>query len=188
MAEIPNLQTDRLILRPFSLQDAPAVKRLAGDPAVADTTLNIPHPYEDGVAESWIGAHQANFEEGKSVTFAITLRETGELMGAISLVTAVRHNRAEMGYWVGKPYWGQGYGTEAAKAVIAYGFTGMNLNRILAYYLTRNPASGRVMAKAGMRYEGHLRQHALKDGVYEDLKLYAIIRDEFENGRSQGVI
>lgn len=65
MAEIPSLQTERLILRPFFLQDAPAVKRLAGDLAVADTTLNIPHPYEDGVAEIWIGTHQANFEEGK---------------------------------------------------------------------------------------------------------------------------
>jgi RimJ/RimL family protein N-acetyltransferase len=64
----------------------------------------------------------------------------------------------------------------------------MGLNKIHAYYLTRNPASGRVMEKAGMRYEGHLRQHALKDGVYEDLKLFAILRDEYENGRSQGVI
>jgi RimJ/RimL family protein N-acetyltransferase len=180
MAEIPSLQTERLVLRPFSLKDAPDVQRLAGDPAIADTTLNIPHPYEDGVAEAWISTHQPEFDEGKGVTFAITLRETGELVGAIGLRLENRFNRAEMGYWIGKPYWGFGYCTEAAKAVIAYGFDDMELNKILAYYLIRNPASGRVMEKAGMSYEGHLRQHALKNGVYEDLKLYAILRDEFE--------
>jgi RimJ/RimL family protein N-acetyltransferase len=184
MTEIPSLQAERLILRPFSCDDAADVKRLAGDPAIADTTLNIPHPYEDGMAEEWIRTHQAVFDEGDGVTFAITLRETGELVGAISLLhTMNRFNRAEMGYWIGKPYWANGYCTEAAKALIAYGFDKMELNRILAYHLTRNPASGRVMAKAGMRYEGHLRQHVMKNGVYEDLKLYAILRDDVGNGR-----
>ena len=183
MTEIPSLRTGRLILRPFSPKDAPDVQRLAGDVAVADTTLNIPHPYEDGMAEEWISTHQAVFDEGDGVTFAITMRETGELVGAISLRMANRFHRAEMGYWIGKPYWGKGYCTEAVKAVIAYGFDEMELNRILAYHLTRNPASGRVMEKAGMRYEGHLRQHVCKDGVYEDLKLYGIVRDDVENGR-----
>ena len=180
MAEIPSLQTGRLILRPFSLNDAQDVKRLAGDPAVADTTLNIPYPYEDDMAETWIETHQAVFDEGKGVTFAIALRETAELVGAISLRTMTRFNRAEMGYWVGKPYWGNGYCTEAVKQIIAFGFDELNLHKVYAHYLTRNPASGRVMEKAGMSFEGHLRQHAFKDGVYEDLKLYAILRDGFE--------
>lgn len=186
MAEIPSLQTERLILRPFSKKDAPDVQRLAGDPDVADTTLNIPHPYEDGMAEGWMSTHQAAFHEGKGITFAITLRETDELVGAISLRTMNRFNRAEMGYWIGQPYWGNGYCTEAAKAAIAYGFDELNLNKVLAYHLTRNPASGRVMEKAGMSYEGLFRQHVYKanalgkDGVYEDLKMYAILRDEFE--------
>ncbi|MBE2222892.1 MAG: GNAT family N-acetyltransferase [Anaerolineae bacterium] len=181
MTEIPNLQTERLILRPFSPKDAPDVQRLAGDVAVSDTTLNIPHPYEDGMAEEWISTHQAVFDEGDGVTFAITLRETGELVGAISLRTATRFHRAEMGYWIGEPYWGKGYCTEAAKAVIAYGFDELNLNRVLAYHLARNPASGRVMEKAGMSYEGHLRQHTFRHGVYEDLKLYGIVRDDVIN-------
>lgn len=189
MTEIPSLQTERLILRPFSPKDAPDVQRLAGDVAVSDTTLNIPHPYEDGVAEAWIVTHQHVFAGGQGVTFAITMQTSGELVGTISLRTIPRFNRAEMGYWVGKPYWGKGYCTEAAKAVIAYGFDELNLNRVLAYHLTRNPASGRVMEKAGMRYEGHLRQHVYKanalgsGGVYEDLKLYGIVRDDVENGR-----
>lgn len=183
MTQIPSLQTERLILRPFSLKDASDVKRLAGDPAIADTTLNIPHPYADGMAEEWIETHQSTFDGGVGVTFAITLRQSGELAGAIGIRKNMRFNRAEMGYWMGKPYWGKGYCTESAKAVIVYGFDEMELNRIFAYHLTRNPASGRVMEKAGMSYEGHLRQHTLRKGVYEDLKLYAILRDEFENGR-----
>ncbi len=113
MNEIPSLQTDRLILRPFSPKDAPVVQRLAGDSAVADTTLNIPHPYEDGMAEGWIGTHQAVFEASDGVTFAITEGVSGELVGAISLRTTNHFNRAEMGYWIGKPYWGNGYCTEA---------------------------------------------------------------------------
>lgn len=177
--QIPNLKTERLVLRPFSLKDAPLVQQLAGDLAVAETTLNIPHPYGDGMAEQWIRTHQPDFEQGKSVTFAIALHETDAVIGAISL-RIERFNRASMGYWIGTPYWGKGYCTEAAQAVIAYGFNELELNKIYATYLPRNPASGRVMEKAGMRYEGHLRQHVLKNGVYEDLKLYATLREDFE--------
>ncbi len=185
MVEIPRLESERLVLRPFSAKDAPVVQRLAGDPAVAETTLNIPHPYEDGMAESWISTHQPDFDAGKGVTFAITLRETDEVLGAISL-RIEQFSRASMGYWIGKPYWGQGYCTEAAKAAIAYAFDDLGLNKIHATYLPRNPASGRVMEKAGMHYEGYLRQHVYKaealgkDGVYEDLKLYAVLRDDVE--------
>jgi ribosomal-protein-alanine N-acetyltransferase len=184
MTQIPRLQTERLILRPFFPKDASVVQQLAGDPAVAETTLNIPHPYEDGMAEQWIRTHQPDFEAGKSVTFAITLRELDEVIGAISL-RMEQFSRASMGYWIGQPYWGKGYCTEAAKAVIGYAFDDLRLNKVYATYLPRNPASGRVMEKAMMRYEGYLRQHVYKadalgkDGVYEDLKLYAIVRDEY---------
>ena len=185
MTEIPSLHTERLILRPFSPTDAPDVKRLAGDPAIADTTLNIPHPYEDGVAEAWIDTHQHLFRGGRGVTFAIALQTSATLVGAISLRTIPRFKRAELGYWIGKPYWGNGYCSEAAQAIIAFAFCELNLNRVMAYHLTRNPASGRVMEKVGMTYEGHLRQHVYKadasgkNGVYEDLRLYAILRDDF---------
>lgn len=178
MMQLPTLTTERLILRPFDLADAPAVQRLAGDPAIADTTLNIPHPYEDGVAETWIASHQEAFSAGQSVTLAITRRGDGALLGAIGLRTNQRFDRAEMGYWVGKPYWNQGYASEAARALIGYGFGQLGLNRIYAHHLVRNPASGRVMEKAGMAYEGTLRQHVKKNDVYEDLRLYAVLRND----------
>jgi ribosomal-protein-alanine N-acetyltransferase len=179
MTERPMLETRRLILRPFTLLDAPAVKRLAGDRRVADTTLNIPHPYEDGMAEGWISTHQGAFERGDSVTWAIVRRQDEALIGAIGLRIEEAFDRAEMGYWVGVPYWNKGYCTEAARAVAGYVFGQRGLNRLHATHLARNPASGRVMQKLGMIYEGTLRQHVKKWGAYEDLLCYGLLRGEW---------
>src|SRR5689334_13878062 len=122
MAERPTLETARLILRPFTLADAPEVARLAADRDIASTTLSIPHPYPEGTAERWIERHQENFEQGHFVNFAIVRRADQALVGAIGLGFHPNDDRAEMGYWVGKPYWNQGYTTEAAEAVLGYGF------------------------------------------------------------------
>jgi [ribosomal protein S5]-alanine N-acetyltransferase len=178
MKQRPSLKTKRLILRPFTLMDAPSVQKLAGEIEIASTTLNIPHPYENGVAEAWIQTHQERFEKQESVDFAIVLHESGGLIGAIGLVISVVHSRAEMGYWIGKPFWGRGYCTEAAKAVIDYGFAKLKLHRIYAFHFSRNPASGRVLQKVGMRMEGHLRQHVLKWGAFEDLEHYGILKQD----------
>lgn len=179
MAERPVLETERLILRPFTLADAPEVQRLAGAWEIADTTLNIPHPYRDGMAEEWIGRHQERFDRGELASFAIVLRDEGRLIGAIGLAISERFDRGEMGYWIGVPYWNQGYCTEAARAVLEYGFSVRGLNRIQATHLTRNPASGRVMQKIGMSHEGRLRQHVRKWDRFEDLECYAILRSEY---------
>jgi RimJ/RimL family protein N-acetyltransferase len=161
------------------LDDAPMVQKLAGDRDIASTTLNIPHPYEDGMAEEWIGTHQEKFEKGELVNFAVVLRGDNQLVGAMGLVINKRHECAELGYWVGKPYWNKGYCTEAAQAVLEYGFNELNLNRIFAHHVKRNQASGRVMQKIGMMHEGCLRQHVKKWDVFEDLEAYAILRSEF---------
>ncbi len=176
MKKRPTLHTERLILRPFSPQDALDVQNLAGERAIAATTLSIPHPYEDGMAEEWIGHHQVRFDSGESVVFAITLREGGALIGAIGFELQKEHSRAEMGYWVGVPYWNQGYCTEAAREMLRYGFKELGLNRITATYFQGNPASGRVMQKIGMQHEGTLRQHVRKWGEYKDLEFYAILK------------
>jgi RimJ/RimL family protein N-acetyltransferase len=178
-AEQPTLLTPRLVLRPFALDDAPAVQRLAGAAEVADTTLNIPHPYRDGVAEAWILTHKQLFRVGMLANFALALRESDALIGAIGLRIEAKHARAELGYWVGLEHWGQGYCTEAGRAVLDYGFNTLGLARIHASHFTRNPASGRVMQKLGMRHEGSLRQHVRKRDVFEDLEVYAILRSEF---------
>jgi RimJ/RimL family protein N-acetyltransferase len=176
---MPKLLTERLLLRPFTLDDAPAVQQLAGDHDIASNTLNIPHPYEDGMAEEWIGTHQEGFDRGELANFAIVRWQDNALIGAIGLGIHAAYGRAELGYWIGKPYWGQGYCTEAAEAMLDYGFAGLGLNRIYAQHMSRNPASGRVMAKIGMTHEGRLRQHVKRWDAFEDLETYGILRSEY---------
>lgn len=177
----PTIHTERLILRPFILTDAAEVQRLAGDRAIAAVTQAIPHPYEDGMAQDWIKTHPTSFAEGKGVVFAITFSESNMLCGAIGLLINQENNRAELGYWIGKHFWGNGYCTEAALAVIKYGFESLGLHRIHSSHFSSNPASGRVMQKIGMRYEGCLRQHILKWGKFEDTVKYAILKSEWES-------
>jgi len=180
----PTLETLRLILRPFCIDDASAVQQLAGDREIADTTLNIPHPYADGMAESWIETHRPGYETDSAVTFAVVLGDRASLIGAIGLTIDRRFNRAELGYWTGKPYWNKGYATEAANAVIEFGFTDLRLNRIYARHLARNPSSGRVMEKIGMQQEGTARQDMMKWEKYEDMVSYGILRDDWYSHRS----
>jgi ribosomal-protein-alanine N-acetyltransferase len=178
--EQPILETARLLLRPFVLSDAPDVQRLAGAPEVADTTLNLPHPYEVRDAEQWISSQPVRFASSSSVAYAVTRRTDGILLGAISLMEiSARHRRAELGYWLGVPFWNQGYMTEAAAALIGYSFSELGLHKITAGHFTRNPASGRVMQKIGMIYEGVQRQHVCKNGVFENNALYGLLADEW---------
>ncbi|MDJ0652622.1 MAG: GNAT family N-acetyltransferase [Xanthomonadales bacterium] len=177
----PTLKTQRLLLRRLELADAPRVQQLAGVHAVAETTLNIPHPYEDGMAETWINAIAAEILDGTRSTFAITLPREG-MIGAIALTINRDFNLAELGYWIGQTYWNQGYATEATIAMLDFGFNQLGLNRIAAQHLTRNPASGRVMEKAGMQREGLARQATRRWGRYEDLALYAILRQNWSHG------
>ena len=179
MGEHPTFETERLILRPFRLDDAPELQRLIGDRDIAATTLNIPHPYENGMAEEWIGKHQERFDKGEGVSFAITHREEGFFIGGMGLHINKEHENAELGYWVGKPYWNKGYCTEAAQAVVRYGFEVLGLNRIHVAHMRRNPASGKVMQKIGMKHEGCSRQHIKKWGKFEDIESYGILRGEY---------
>jgi ribosomal-protein-alanine N-acetyltransferase len=174
---LPTLPTERLLLRPFDTADAPAVQGLAGDREVASNTLTIPHPYEDGMAEAWIEGHAGNWAERKILTLAVTTAEDG-VLGAIGIHLKLEHLRGELGYWIGVPFWNRGYATEAAGAMIEFGFFSIGLNRIEAHHFTRNPASGRVMEKLGMTLEGVRREHVLKDDTLEDLALYAILHSD----------
>ncbi len=182
---LPTCATDRLVLRPFELADAPDVQRLAGDRDIASTTLLIPHPYEEGLAEQWIATHSEGFESDTAATLAVTLRSTGELMGAISLTIQRDNERAEMGYWIGKPFWNKGYGTEAARETLRFAFEDLRLNRVYAHHMTRNPSSGRIMQKLGMTREGQLRQHHMKWNVLEDIEIYGILKDEWRRQTSR---
>ncbi|MEO1998675.1 MAG: GNAT family N-acetyltransferase [Planctomycetaceae bacterium] len=180
MKKRPCLESARLLLRPFDIDDAADVRELAGHRDVASTTLLVPHPYEDGMAEQWISTHQERFDRRELSVFAIIRRSEQSLIGAIDLTIESDHQRAALGYWIGRPHWGHGYCTEAAQLVLRYGFGDLGLNRIAAQHLSRNPASGRVLEKAGMQHEGRLRRHVKKWGVFEDVECYAVLKSEFQ--------
>lgn len=176
--QIPRIETQRLILRPFLPEDAEVVQILAGHEEIARNTLAMPFPYLDGMAEAWIATHAHDYIDGKSVIWAITLKDTDLLIGAIGLSLQIQFLLAELGYWVGLEYWNQGYCTEAVKAVIDYGLNTMNLHKITASHFGNNPSSGKVMQKAGMEYEGTLKSHMLHWNEYKDLIFYGIISNK----------
>ena len=171
---MPTLRTARLTLRPFTLDDAPAVQNLVSPYEIAVNTLTIPHPYPEGAAEQWIAKHAADFDENRVVHFAV---DDGQLAGAMGLVT---HDEgvAEIGYWIGMPFWGRGYATEAAAEVLRYGFEERGLHKIFAWHFGGNLASGRVLQKIGMQYEGTLREHVRKWDRYVDLICYGALNAE----------
>ena len=169
----PTLTTARLVLRPLASGDGADIQRLAGRFEVAGTTANIPHPYPDGAAESFIAMTNDGWRDDKSATWAIT-RE-GALIGCIGLVSLSRaHGRVSLGYWIGYDEWGRGYATEAARAVVDWAFAD-GWHRVEATHLTRNPASGRVMQKLGMQHEGRMRDYFRRFDQREDVELYAVV-------------
>jgi len=175
------IATPRLLLRRLELSDATTLQRLAGDPLIAATTLTIPHPYPDGAAEQFIALTQNDLEEERGLNLAIERREDHALLGVVSLAGYHPvHRRGEMGYWIGLPYWGRGYATEAAGALIRYGFEELNLNSVFARHFTTNPASGRVMQKLGMAHDGTLRQQYYKNDAFVDVAYYSLLRTEWE--------
>lgn len=173
----PDLLTERLLLRDFTRADIPDIVRLAGAREVAATTLRIPHPYSEADAEQFLRKRQ---EDQFGYSFAITLRSSGELCGGVGLHPDAVHPRAELGYWIGVPYWGQGYATEAARTVVDFGFRELKLQRIFAHHFAGNPASARVLQKIGMKHEGCFRRHIEKWGEFLDLENYGILRAEWQ--------
>lgn len=167
--------TPRLLLRPFTEADIPHLVRLAGNYEVARHTQNIPHPYTEADAQHWIAATQQHREQRTAYSFALELRATKEFVGGIGLNLESRHNRAEAGYWLGQPYWGQGLATEALGALVRFGFEELALHKIYATHHAENLASGRVMVKNGMVLEGKLVQHIQRDWQYLDLWQYGLL-------------
>jgi RimJ/RimL family protein N-acetyltransferase len=183
------------------LADAKRVQFLAGDRRIAAMTATIPHPYPDGAAETWINSLPALAEAGKGFVFGVTLAgtrtpgrendptDTGHLIGTVFVGQhgSPANARGVLGYWIGVPYWNKGFATEAANAVLGYGFTRRGFNRIGADHFAHNPASGRVMEKLGMTREGVLRQYCEKWGHYLDVVTYSILHEEWRVRRYSGL-
>ncbi|HST24705.1 MAG TPA: GNAT family N-acetyltransferase [Gaiellaceae bacterium] len=166
------LTTERLVLRPFEPSDAPVVQELCSAREIAATTLLIPHPYRLEDAEAFIRSIESGTE------FAVTLA-AGTLVGAVALRVEPENSRAELGYWIGVPFWGNGYATEASRAVLDHGFGALGLNRIFALCFAENVGSRRVLERLGMRHEGTLRGHTLKWGDFRDDEAFGILASDW---------
>ena len=140
--------------------------------------MYLPYPYSVEDARSWIEDHLDNFNANKSYEFAITDKESGQLYGAIALSNNKKFNNGEIAYWIGEDFWGNGFATEAAQAIVEFAFVEKKLHKVFARYFGSNPASGMVMQKIGMKKEGVLIDHLMKDNRYEDLVYYGIINEE----------
>jgi ribosomal-protein-alanine N-acetyltransferase len=173
------LETKRLYLRAFKFEDAPEIQRLAGTTDISGTTEYIPFPYPDGYALNWIRNAHYSFNQSLQTFYAITLKPEGKLIGSIGLDFHHSQRSASMGYWMGVPYWGKGYTTEAAKRVLQFGFEILKLHRIQAKHMLRNPASGKILQKIGMLYEGTARESRYIRGVFETLQSYAILKSDY---------
>ena len=175
MTSPPTLETQRLRLRPYSEADIAELLPLIGAREVAATTLRIAHPYTEDDARQFLALTQ----EPDKIWLAVTLRADGRQIGGMGLRLDTQHHHAELGYWLGVPYWGQGYATEGAREMLRYGFEELHLHRIFASHFKHNPASGRILKKLGMRYEGCQREHLRKWDQFVDSELYGMLREEF---------
>lgn len=176
MSGLPTLETARLRIRPYRDADIPELLPLIGSREVAATTLRIAHPYTQEDAKEFLELAK----EPNKIWMAITLRRHGTQIGGIGLRVEPQHQHAELGYWLGVQYWGHGYATEAAREMLRYGFEDLQLHRIFATHFKHNPASGRILKKIGMHYEGRQREHLLKWGQFVDSEMYGLLRQEWE--------
>jgi ribosomal-protein-alanine N-acetyltransferase len=168
------LRTKRLLFRPYTESDIPNLARLLGAKEIAATTLRIVHPYTERDARTFIESLQSPASK-----FGMFDTASGEHVGGIGLNVEEAHRRAELGYWVGVPYWGRGYATEGAREMLRHGFEDLKLNRIYAGVFEGNPASEQVLRKIGMKHEGTARQHFQKWGKFLDDECYGILASDW---------
>lgn len=180
MKNYPILVTKRLILSRPKAADIPNIIQYAGHEKVAATTQNMPHPYAEEHAIFWLNMANDGFQNQSKYIFGIRLKATEELIGGIGLHLTSEFNRAELGYWIGVPFWNKGYATEAAGAILKFGFNQLKLNKIHAVYMKENPSSGRVMIKNGMIKEGELKEHYRKGDEYRTVIQYRLTQREYE--------
>lgn len=177
---LPSLATPRLILRPMEMRDAPDIYLYSKDPQVAEHVLWEPHE-SIHQTRSYIRYVHRQYRNGEPSSFCIEEKASGRVIGTIGFMWLHPENRScEVGYSLSRAYWNRGYMTEALRAVIDFGFRRLKVNRIEAQHETDNPASGRVMEKAGMRREGVLRSRLFNKTRFVDVALYAILRADWD--------
>ncbi|GAB6615424.1 MULTISPECIES: GNAT family N-acetyltransferase [Bacillus] len=172
------LESENLCIEPFTNDDVCRIKELANDKELANI-LGLPHPYKLEFAQDWVDMQPELMRQGIEYPLGIISKESREIVGTITLRIDKGNNRGELGYWIGKNYWGKGFATEAVNRMIHFGFIELGLNKIWASAISRNRSSIKVLEKSGLCKEGTLRQNRLLLNTYEDVDVYGILKTEY---------
>jgi len=154
--------------------DLTDIARLANDADIAAMTNNLPHPYTEAHAKTWFDYVQSHDNE-----HVFKICANGRLMGVIGLVHEENHNRAELGYWLGKPYWNRGIMSAAIPMALSYAFDVLGVRRVFARCYASNAASRRVLEKCGFIQEGCQRRHHECMGVIHDVLCFGLLKEEY---------
>lgn len=171
------LTSHPVVLRGLSSADAARVAELAGDWEIAKMTAAIPHPYTNEMAQQFIAGLADEAARGVAWTYAVTRADDGVLVGCAALMDN-SEARGHLGYWIGRPHWGLGYATAAARAILAVGFAQFEHPALTALHLAANPASGHVLAKCGM-VEGARVMLPHRGGAPQEFRTWSITRERW---------
>lgn len=175
---LPTLETERLILRKITMDDAADIHTYVSNPEVSKYVFWEVHR-SLSATEDYIKFILDLYENGKLSPWGIQYKEDGRIIGTVDFINwQTNHRTAEIGYALSEDYWGKGIATEAAKGLINFGFNYMDLVRIQAKCLVENAGSERVMEKAGMAFEGILRKFIFIKGAHYDVKMFSIINED----------
>ncbi|MCR2803483.1 GNAT family N-acetyltransferase [Paenibacillus soyae] len=176
----PILRTDRLILRPFRKEDARDMLHYLSDPEVMKHYGMAPFSAEEEACEE-VDWYDSLLEKGTGIRWALTLGEDAPVIGSCGYHQLDRrHNRAELGYELAREHWGRGLMSEALRAILAYGYGELGLNRIQALVEPANAASTAMLRKLGFREEGVLAEYEYTLGKYDDLSMFALLKRDFQ--------
>jgi ribosomal-protein-alanine N-acetyltransferase len=156
------LESKRLLLRPPEPRDVPAIVSWIGDWDVAKNLSKCPHPYTEKDAEEFLIRSAEGRARGTDFGFGIVSKAEGRYLGQIGL--HLKDGKFEVGYWLGKPFWGQGYASEAARRAVSFAFHELKAETVWAGWFHDNPASGHVLEKLGCRPNGQEQRHCLARG------------------------
>ena len=177
---LPTIETERLILRKLQPEDAADLLAYASDPEVAKYVTWGPY----------LSVHDAyrfifwaidRYNRQQEAPWAVFHKKDARVIGTMGLSEwSPRHNRAEVSYSIGAKYWGQGITPEALDKIFEFAFTKLGINRLEAFCIPENVASARVMEKAGLKFEGLLRQRLYAKGIYHDVQMYSLLKSDWQ--------
>lgn len=165
-----------IAIRPIEQSDIERIALLVNDRDIAKTTSRLPYPYTISDAKKWFDYISRTESEH---SFAIADKKT--FLGVIGLVHEPEHQRAELGYWLGKQYWNQGITSIAVEMMLGYAFQILKVNKVYAYVYGENTASQKVLNKNGFKLEGNLKQHTVRMGMIHDLMIFGLLREDYND-------